>query len=86
MISYREHESVVPRRRAKTKTKERTKLTDGTVINLDGMWSFCEKCKKLKPMSEIGMRRMEPGGEIRRQPYCKKCRHVRGLKTRRAGH
>jgi hypothetical protein len=86
MISNREQESVVARRRTKTKVNERTTLADGTVINLDGMWSLCERCKKLKAMSEFGMRRMKPGGEIRRQPYCKKCRHGRSLNAREIEH
>jgi hypothetical protein len=75
MISYREHHSAVAARRRK-KTKHHTELKDGTIINLEGMWGFCEKCKRLLPMAEIGMRRMKPGGEIRKQPYCKPDRHV----------
>lgn len=55
--------------------KHTTELADGTRINLEGMWGYCTRCKQIKPVSEIGMRRMKPlVGEIRRQPFCNKDR------------
>lgn len=53
-------------------------LADGTRIDMNGMWAVCEHCIKLKPMRELGMRRMKPGplGLIQRQPRCKKCRQL----------
>ena len=35
---------------------------------------ICPHCKKEKPLSEFGLRAMEPGGTVRNQSWCKECR------------
>jgi hypothetical protein len=52
-----------------------TTLSDGTKVSNQGLWTVCEKCHELKPMSQVGFRRMEkPDGLIARQPQCTSCR------------
>ena len=47
---------------------------DGTVtVTLYDAAFTCTKCRKIKPASEVGLRKMKDG-VVRNQPQCKSCR------------
>jgi hypothetical protein len=53
--------------------KNYTKVKDGQVIKASGT-RVCPHCGIEKPLAEFGFRRMESGGSIRNQSWCKDCR------------
>jgi hypothetical protein len=64
-----------PRRRAAAPGKARRRRS--AVYDADGNEVFitlvCLKCRKVRPLSLFGLRRM-PDGSIRNQPWCRSCR------------
>jgi len=54
--------------------KNKTMLADGTEVRLNGKRT-CPNCGDEKDMGEFGARRMEPGGVITNQSWCRTCRN-----------
>ena len=43
----------------------------------------CQKCRKMKPLAQFGLRKMADGA-IRNQPWCRTCRGAAGTRKDRA--
>lgn len=68
---------VYPASRAPQRRLEpRVFLSTGEEVLLTLM---CPKCRKMRPLSQFGLRRMGPrdGGKVRNCPWCKGCRSSR---------
>jgi hypothetical protein len=64
----------------------RTKRRRTSVYDSDGNEVFitlmCLKCRRVRPLSQFGLRRM-PDGAIRNQPWCRPCRGGAGARPKR---
>jgi hypothetical protein len=74
-LAQREASSAVAPRRAAGEPKAKRRKT--SVYDSDGNEVFitlmCLKCRRVRPLSQFGLRRM-PDGAIRNQPWCRPCR------------
>jgi hypothetical protein len=76
-----------PRRRAGEAGGERKpRRRKSAVYDAEGHEVFitlmCLKCRKMRPLSQFGLRRMADGA-IRNQPWCRSCRSDASPKSRR---
>jgi hypothetical protein len=70
--------------------ESKTKRRRTSVYDSDGNEVFitlmCLKCRRVRPLSQFGLRRM-PDGAIRNQPWCRPCRAgASPPRTKRAEH
>ncbi len=88
-IANGEIDRPAPPRRRETAAPAKPKRRRSSVYDADGNEVFitlmCLKCRKMRPLSQFGLRRMADGA-IRNQPWCRTCRSAAGAeKPRRKG-